>query len=107
MAGTPITAFSVAGTVILLHGRAANVTDGTVFNTTAGQGYLQLFDVTAAAAVTLGTTPAYHFVPVSPGDNDTIRSGNGFQFTKGIAVATTTTPTGATGATCHLTVIVE
>lgn len=105
--GTPIFRKGIAGTVLMLHSRPAHVHGIKFVNEGAGARFLQVFDAAAAGDVTLGTTAPD--VLLVAGVNGVDKIEVPISFTKGVAVAATTTALGSTGAaanTAHATIVV-
>lgn len=103
--GSLVSSNSLAGTATLIQTGALILTAVHAINTTGADAYVQIFDAAAAADVTLGTTvPAWVVMSdfgiglVSASDG---LPTNGLSFRNGIVAASTTTPTGNTGATQH------
>lgn len=95
---------TVSGTVVQAVARPITLTAIRAINTTAADAYVQLFDVAAITDVTLGTTLPTWVVLSDPSDlslGDGLPNG-GLSFHNGIAVASTTTTTGLTGAAQHI-----
>ena len=109
MASQPVELNSVGATAVLGSGHKQNLTSVHAINTTAAAAFVQLFDAATAAAVTVGTTIPRWVVSstASSVSIDTGFPGDGLTFYNGIVVASTTTPTGNTGATQHVRLAVE
>jgi hypothetical protein len=104
--GRYIESNSLAGTAILLVGHEVTVVAVRAINTTAALAHIQLFDKATAAEVTPGTTVPTWVVTSqasAASDGDGLPNG-GLQFKNGLVAISTTTTTGATGATQHLKV---
>jgi hypothetical protein len=86
-------------TVVLVKAGQCKITGYHLLNNTAAVAFLQVFDAAAAADVTLGTTVAVLSLglPASGGAVSALGE-MGYQFTKGIVVAGTTTATGSSTA---------
>ncbi len=72
--------------------------------------YIQFFDAASTGAVTLGTTaPTFWIAAAALGGVTDSVAGLAYPFKRGIVVAATTTPTGATAltSTCAVTVITK
>lgn len=99
----PVELNSLADTVTRVGIAGSTLMACRAFNTTGASAYVQIFDVAAASDVTLGTTVPRWVVKsqasdVSDGDG---LPTDGLKFELGIFAASTTTPTGLTGATQH------
>lgn len=95
---------SLGGAPTLVQGGRCILAAVRAINTTAAAAYVQLFDAASTAGVTLGTTVPTWVVRSDPND-PSIGDGlptHGVVFTRGIVAASTTTATGATGATQHV-----
>lgn len=103
--GTLVSSNSLAGTATLIQTGALILTAVQAVNTTGADAYVQIFDAAAAADVTLGTTIAGWVVMSDFGVGlVSVSDGlptNGLSFRLGLVAASTTTPTGNTGATQH------
>ena len=97
--------FGVRGTYVaideapgILLKATQGILDGwAIINQTAAVAYVQVFDVAALASVTIGTTAADAVIPLAANGVYHISS-VGMPFLNGIAVFSTTTATGGTGA---------
>jgi hypothetical protein len=107
-AGFPIAKANIGATATLFVGHPARIIGGTVFNTSASQGYVVFFDAAQAGDVVVGTTTPVYWVPVSPSDNESVcGGGEEIMFEKGIVVACVDAPIGSNIArTCHVTIVV-
>lgn len=99
---------NVGATAVLMQSSLVTLVAIRAINTTAAVAFVQLFDAAAASDVTVGTTiPTW--VVKSEASELSIGDGlpdHGLVFTRGLVVASTTTPTGSTGATQHVRVAV-
>lgn len=99
---------NLTSVAVLVLGKKCQVTAIRAINTTAAAAYIQLFDVAAAASVSLGSTVPDWVVksPASdPSDGDGLPTG-GWAFENGIVAASTTTATGSTSALQHLKITI-
>ena len=103
--GSLVKSDSLTGTALLIQTGGLILTAVHAINTTVADAYIQIFDAAAAADVTLGTTVpdwvvmsdfGVGLVSVSDG-----LPTHGLSFRLGLVAASTTTPTGSTGATQH------
>ena len=96
---------SLGASAVLVHTGAIILTAAHAINTTGADAYLQLFDAAAAADVTVGTTIPDWVVMSDFGVGLVSQSDglptNGLSFRLGLVAASTTTPTGSSGATQH------
>jgi hypothetical protein len=95
---------SIGNTATLVQKGAMQVTGMLAMNTTAAAAFVQYFDAAAATDVTVGTTTPFWVIrsPASSiSDGDGLPT-HGLVFTKGVVIASTTTPTGNSGATQHV-----
>ena len=81
---------------------AGEVRSICVHNTAAAKTYLQIFDA-LAASVTVGTTTPTRVIGVI--DEGTVVLEVPWEFDTGLVIASTTTPTGNTGATTVVDII--
>lgn len=98
---------SVGATAVLVQKGAVQVTAMYSINTTALAAFVQYFDAAATTDVTVGTTLADWVIrsPALTGGNVSDGDGlptHGLVFTRGVVIASTTTPFGSTGATQHV-----
>ena len=103
--GSLVKSDSLTGTALLIQTKALILTAVHAVNTTGADAYIQLFDAAAAADVTLGTTVPDWVVMSDFGVGLVSVSDGlptyGLSFRLGIVAASTTTPTGNTGAIQH------
>lgn len=95
---------SVGATAVLVQKGVVQVTAMHALNTTAAAAFVQYFDAAAITDVTVGTTVPL-WVLRSPASSISDGDGlptHGLVFRLGVVVASTTTPTGSTGATQHV-----
>jgi len=88
--------------VVLLVGHRCTVEFASGINTAAAATYIQIFDAAAVADVSLGTTVPTLVLAIAASSAATDTYGiEGVVFTNGVAVASTTTTPGSTGAASH------
>lgn len=88
---------ALVGTVQTIKGTAANLGGWYLFNPANTVCYVQIFDVLAATAVTLGTTVPDLSLGIPAGSAANIPASRpGINFVNGIKIASTTTRDGAT-----------
>jgi hypothetical protein len=99
---TPFSNTALTGTnATLVQAGKCSLAGYHIFNTTAAAAYVQFFDAAAAADVTLNSTVPLFALGIPASEGACRALAKPIQFTKGMVVASTTTPTGATGAaTC-------
>lgn len=96
---------SLAGTLTVLAAHRVILRRGNIINTTAAAAYVQLFDTATVGDVTLGTTVPRLVLPVLAGDVAFSDLGD-VVFDTGVVAASTNSPTGNTGATTHVRLVV-
>ena len=91
---------NVSNTVVTIKPTPGKIAGFHIYNAnTTATLFVQLFNANAAGGVTLGTTTPFIVFPI-PAANPygaTYPNENHIQFSNGITIAVTTTPTGATG----------
>ena len=97
---------SLGGTLTVISSVPCIVTSIRAANTTVADAYVQLFDASVTAGITLGTTIADWWVLTDFGAGDvSVGDGlptGGLTFTKGVVGASTTTVNGAAAAIQHV-----
>lgn len=104
MTSTLISADSVDATPVSMMKHRCILVWAQAINTVAADSYLQLFDAAAVTDVTVGTTVPTLVVTTDPSDStrENPLPTHGLVFVNGIVAASTTTPTGLTGAVQHV-----
>lgn len=108
MAGgaSDIVKYDTLGAAVLVRGGPVILTAIRAINTTGADAYVQIFDVAAAASITLGTTVP-DWVVLSDFGAGLVSVGDGLPteglvLHNGLVAASTTTPLGNTAATQHV-----
>ena len=113
MPGDPVRVnFGTAATATTVIGRSCYMTALSIVSLTSGTNFVNIYDATGTAGITVGTTAATLptlFIPIEAGGADVYSPGSGVALKRGLVANTSPSNTGthSDGCTMNLAFILE